>query len=73
MVKRAQYTEPLEQEYEDDMETEAALAAEGEFIGICDVCGEDVNENGEKLCPNCGAVYHELCVKSVCKRCKSRL
>jgi rubrerythrin len=73
MAKRTQYMEPPE-EYEDGMEAEAAPdIEEGEFVGICDVCGVDVNENTEKLCPNCGAIYHELCVKNLCKRCKSRL
>jgi rubrerythrin len=72
MAKRTQYMEPPE-EYEEDPGTETMPESEGDFVGICDVCGVDVNENTEKLCPNCGAIYHELCVKNLCKRCKIRL
>lgn len=44
----------------------------GQFVGVCDACGRDVNEGEEALCPHCGAVFHNTCVKKVCKRCKTK-
>ena len=43
------------------------------FIGLCDKCGNDVDEEDGILCPECGAVYHEWCVKRLCARCRSEM
>jgi|GEM_PF-4362290 len=39
------------------------------FIGVCDSCGLDILEGDSTPCPNCGALYHELCVDGSCTRC----
>ncbi len=51
---------------------EEKKAEPGQFVGVCDACGRDVNEGEEALCPHCGAVFHNTCVKKVCKRCKTK-
>jgi len=55
----------------DDIE-DAGIREQGpekNIIGICDKCGADVDEVDEMTCPVCGAIFHEWCIKDVCKRC----
>jgi rRNA maturation endonuclease Nob1 len=52
---------------EEDFNSEQA------FIGVCETCGSDVNEGDERLCPTCGAIYHDWCVKETCSRCDAEI
>ncbi|MDY6865355.1 MAG: hypothetical protein SVY15_05210 [Halobacteriota archaeon] len=60
-------------EFNDSMEDDELAMnvqeSERAFIGVCDSCGLDILEGDSISCPNCGALYHELCVGSSCTRC----
>lgn len=57
------YEDPEEELDEEDEELEE------EVVGICDGCGIEVDETEATTCPICGAIYHDWCMKDVCKRC----
>ncbi|MFQ6071992.1 MAG: hypothetical protein ACE5KT_04725 [Methanosarcinales archaeon] len=61
--------EDLEAFEEEDLDLDIDL--EENIIGVCNYCEEDVDEIDEKICSNCGAVYHVWCVSSECSRCGS--
>ncbi|MBU2617641.1 MAG: hypothetical protein KKI07_03070 [Euryarchaeota archaeon] len=58
-------------DFEEDFEEEVEL--EEEIVGICDECSVEVDEADEAICPMCGAIYHEWCIKNVCSRCGTTL
>lgn len=63
--------EGSEEESGEEKEGKGRKEESGQFVGVCDACGRDVNEGEETLCPHCGAVFHSTCVKKICKRCKT--
>ncbi|MDY6966184.1 MAG: hypothetical protein SVM80_09520 [Halobacteriota archaeon] len=67
-----EYEELGEQEFNED-EDVAPIEDKECFIGICDRCGKDVDERDSILCPDCGSVYHEWCVKHICFRCSAEI